>query len=90
MIATTVQIKRAINCYEPGFATKSIHLIGHNTLREEVVTNSVFYEKNSLEKGASNNSSIDECVFISAVKFLSSRCIATMVRCTYVHIDRWE
>jgi hypothetical protein len=43
-----------------------------------------------MEEDISNNSSIVACVFVAAVPFLQSRCLATIGECTYRHTDRWE
>jgi hypothetical protein len=41
----------------------------------------------SIEKDTSNNSSIVVCVFIAAVRFSQSRCLAKMGGYTYRHTD---
>jgi hypothetical protein len=45
------------------------------------------YDTGQIENDASNNSSIVACVFVTVVKFLPSRCLATIREFTYRHID---
>jgi hypothetical protein len=42
------------------------------------------------EIDSSNNSSTVACVFVAAVTFLQSRCLATIGEYTYRHTDRWK
>jgi hypothetical protein len=48
------------------------------------------YDTDGIENDASNNSSIVPHVFVTAVKFLPSRCPATMGEYIYRHTDWWE
>jgi hypothetical protein len=69
---------------------------------EELIAYFPRYNTGHIENDASNNSSIVACVFVTAVTFLPSRCLAptggflpsrclaTLGGCTYRHTDRWE
>jgi hypothetical protein len=50
----------------------------------------VWYDTGHIENNESNNSYIVACVFVTAVKFLPSRCLATIRGHTYRHTDWWE
>jgi hypothetical protein len=45
---------------------------------EELMAYFPFYDTGHIENDASNNSSIVACVFVTAVTFLPSRCLATI------------
>jgi hypothetical protein len=45
---------------------------------EELIAYFSWYETGHIENEASNNSSIVACVFVTAVTFLPSRCLATI------------
>jgi hypothetical protein len=45
---------------------------------EELIAYFPWYDTGHIENGASNNSSIVACVFVTAVTFLPSRCLATI------------
>jgi hypothetical protein len=46
--------------------------------REEVIAYFCWYDTDHIENDASNNSSIVACVFVTAITFLPSRCLATI------------
>jgi hypothetical protein len=43
-----------------------------------------------IENDGFNNSTFVPCVFVAAVKFLSSRCLATIGKYTYGRTEGWE
>jgi hypothetical protein len=45
---------------------------------EELIAYFPWYDTGHIENDASNNSPIVACVFVTVVKFLPSRCLATM------------
>jgi hypothetical protein len=45
---------------------------------EELIAYFPWYDTGHIENNASNNSSIVACVFVTAVTFLPSRCLATI------------
>jgi hypothetical protein len=57
---------------------------------EELIAYFSWYDIGHIENDASNNSSIVVGVFITAVTFLPSRCLAMIGGCTYRHTDWWE
>jgi hypothetical protein len=52
----------------------------NKTFWEEIIAYFPRYETGRIENDASNNSSIVACVFVTAVTFLPSRCLATIGR----------
>jgi hypothetical protein len=77
-------------------------LITNKKFWEELIAYFPWYDTGHIKNDASNNSSIVACVFVTAVKFLPSRCLAKIgrflpSRClatiggyTYRHTDWWE
>jgi hypothetical protein len=53
---------------------------------EELIACVPLYDTDSIENDASNSSSIVACVFVSAVKFLPSRCL-TAIEGIYTRTD---
>jgi hypothetical protein len=53
---------------------------GRQKFYEDLIAYFACYNTDRIENGASNNSSIVECVFVVAVTFFSDSCIATNVR----------
>jgi hypothetical protein len=62
-------------------------LIKNKKFWEELITYFLWYDVNRIQHDASNNSSIVECVLVAGVKFLPSRCLATLGRYTYRQTD---
>jgi hypothetical protein len=54
---------------------------------EELIAYFPSYDTGYIENDASNNTSIFACVFVTAVTFLPSRCLATIGNYTYRHTD---
>jgi hypothetical protein len=50
----------------------------------------LLYDTDRIENDASNNSSIVACVFVVAITFLPSRCLAAIGGYRYRHTDQWE
>jgi hypothetical protein len=61
--------------------------INNNKFWDELIACFPCYNTGRIENDASNNSSIVACVFVTAVTFLPSRCLATIRRYTYRHTD---
>jgi hypothetical protein len=58
--------------------------------REELIACFPWYDTGHIENDASNNSSIVACVFVTAVTFLSSRCLATIRGYTHTQAATWS
>jgi hypothetical protein len=52
---------------------------------EELIACLIWYDTDRIENDASKNSSIVRCVFVAAVTFLPSHCLATIKGYTYRH-----
>jgi hypothetical protein len=52
----------------------------NKTFWEELIAYFPSYDTGHIENDASNNSYIIACVFVTAVTFLPSRCLATMTK----------
>jgi hypothetical protein len=57
---------------------------------EELIAYFPWYDMDCIENDPLNDSSIVAYVLVAAVTFLLSRCLATIGRYTYRHIDWWE
>jgi hypothetical protein len=55
------------------------HKYKNNKFREELIAYFPWYNTSHIENDASNNSSVVACVFVIAVTFLPSRCLATIM-----------
>jgi hypothetical protein len=54
---------------------------------EELIAYFPWYDMDRIESDVSNHSSIVACVFVTAVTFLPSRCLAMIGGYTYRHTD---
>jgi hypothetical protein len=66
------------------------NILKNKKFREELSAYFPRYDTGHIENDASNNSSIVACVFVTAITFVPSRCLATIARYTYRHTDWWE
>jgi hypothetical protein len=62
-------------------------LICNKKFWEELIAYFPGYDTGHLKNKASNNSPIVACVFVTAVTFLPTRCLATIGGYTYRHTD---
>jgi hypothetical protein len=77
------EIKRRLNlgnaCYHSAQTLLSSCMLSkNNKFRQELIAYFPRYDTDHIENDASNNSSIVACVFVTAVTFLPSRCLATI------------
>jgi hypothetical protein len=63
----------------------AINLSYNKKLWEELIAYFPSYDTDRIENDVSNNYSIVACVFVTAVTFLLSRCLATIGGYTYRH-----
>jgi hypothetical protein len=66
------------------------HLKNNKKFWEELLACIPWYNTNRTENDVSNKSSVFACVFVTAVTFLPSRCLATIGGYSYGHTDWWE
>jgi hypothetical protein len=73
-ICTSWELKRYYFSYEFKIWSKLLY----KKFLEELIAYFSWYDTGHVENGASNNSSNVSCVFVTAVIFLPSRCLATI------------
>jgi hypothetical protein len=84
-----IRVSRTWNCSEQWFSNGMLQEVArcavnitivyfNNKFWEELTVYVPWYATGHIENDTSNNSSIVECVFVTTVTFLSSRCLATI------------
>jgi hypothetical protein len=69
--------------FSRGYSGRGEKLTTHLRLvRQKLIAYFSWYNTGNIENDASNNSSIVACVFVTAVTFLPSRCLANQIRWT--------
>jgi hypothetical protein len=74
----TFTIQRFFICFEGHRFFSLLSSFWNKKLWEELIAYFPWYDTDRIENDVSNNSSIAACVFITALTFLLSRCLATI------------